>query len=438
MQQIMNYPQTVAYLFKMLPMFSRIGAAAFKKDLTNTIRLCESLGNPHHQFKSIHIAGTNGKGSTSHMLAAILQTAGYRTGLYTSPHLKDFRERIKVNGQWCEEAFVTDFTERIKPLIDEIEPSFFEITVAMAFDYFAKQKVDVAVIEVGLGGRFDSTNIITPELSVITNIGWDHMNMLGDTLEKIAFEKAGIIKKGIPVVIGEAIPESKPVFESRASDPTACETGSAIIYAEEKRYVADWQYQHHQLGVTVVDKATDAHHTYQLDLPGIYQTKNLLTVLEAANQLQLKGWNTGIEMVEKALPHVKRLTGLHGRWEVIHYNPTVILDVCHNVDGMAQIKKQIELSDYHHLHIVIGMVKDKEIKAVLALLPKHASYYFTQAQIPRALDAKSLQLTAKSLDLNGNVFDNVNTALQNAISHSHKDDLILVCGSVFLVGEVTL
>jgi len=412
-------------------MFSRIGAAAFKKDLTNTIRLCKELGNPQQQFKSIHIAGTNGKGSTSHMLAAILQTAGYRTGLYTSPHLKDFRERIKVNGQWCEEQFVTDFTQRIQPLINEIEPSFFEITVAMAFDYFAKQKVDIAVIEVGLGGRFDSTNIITPELSIITNIGWDHMNILGNTLEKIAFEKAGIIKKGIPVVVGEVIKESKNIFESFAS-------GSQISYAEEKRYVAGWQYEHHQLTVEVVDKRNDDHHVYQLDLPGIYQTKNLLTVLEAAHQLQLQGWDTGIDIIQKGLPHVKRLTGLHGRWEVIHHDPTVILDVGHNVDGMAQIKKQLELSDYHHLHIVIGMVKDKEIDAVLKLLPKHATYYFTQAQIPRALDANSLQLTAKSFDLHGNVFDNVNNALQNAISHSHKDDMILVCGSVFLVGEVTL
>ncbi len=415
-------------------MFSRIGAAAFKKDLTNTIRLCDALGNPQHQFKCIHIAGTNGKGSTSHMLASILQAAGYKTGLYTSPHLKDFRERIKVNGQWCAQDFVTDFTQRIQPLIDEIEPSFFEITVAMAFDYFARHKVDIAVIEVGLGGRFDSTNIINPELSIITNIGWDHMNMLGDTLEKIAFEKAGIIKKGVPVVIGEVIAETKHVFERVSAE----QAGSQIIYAEEKKYVAGWQYQHHQLTVEVVDKSNDSHHTYQLDLPGIYQTKNLLTVLETAHQLQLQGWNTGIDIIQKALPHVKRLTGLHGRWEVIHHNPTVILDVGHNVDGMAQITKQIELSDYHHLHIIIGMVKDKEIDAVLKLLPKHAAYYFTRAQIPRALDADSLLENAKRLGLNGNTFDNVNIALQHAISHAHTKDMILVCGSVFLVGEVSL
>jgi dihydrofolate synthase/folylpolyglutamate synthase len=427
----MTYQQTVDYLFTKLPMFSRIGAAAFKKDLTNTIRLCEALGNPQNKFKSIHIAGTNGKGSTSHMLAAILQTAGYKTGLYTSPHLKDFRERIKIDGQWCDENFITDFTQRIQPLIDEIEPSFFEITVAMAFDYFAQQEVDIAVIEVGLGGRFDSTNIISPELSIITNIGWDHMNMLGDTLEKIAFEKAGIIKKGIPVVIGEVIAETKPVFESIAAE-------SQLVYAEEKKYVGDWEYEHHQLTVEIVDKHNDEHIKYSLDLPGIYQTKNLLTVLEAAHQLQLQGWKTGTETVQKALPHVKRLTGLHGRWELIHHDPVVILDVGHNVDGIAQITKQIELSDYHHLHVIIGIVKDKEIDAVLALLPRQATYYFTQAQIPRALDAESLRLNAERFELTGKTFGEVNAALQNALSHAHKNDMILVCGSVFLVGEVTL
>jgi len=427
----MTYPETLSYLFTKLPMFSRIGADAFKKDLTNTIRLCEALGNPQNTFKTIHIAGTNGKGSTSHMLAAILQTAGYKTGLYTSPHLKDFRERIKVDGELCEEQFVVDFTERIQPLIDELEPSFFEITVAMAFDYFAKRKVDIAVIEVGLGGRLDSTNIIYPELSIITNIGWDHMNMLGDSLEKIAFEKAGIIKKGVPVVIGEVIEETKDVFESRSVD-------SQITYAQAERYVVGWEYEHHRLRVEVADKKTDQHHHYQLDLPGIYQTKNLLTVLEAAHQLHLMGWKTDTSNIQKALSKVKPLTGLHGRWEIIHLDPVVILDVGHNVDGMAQIREQIELSDYHHLHIIIGMVKDKEIEAVLKLLPQQASYYFTQAQIPRALNAESLMLNAERFGLHGSVFSNVNEALQNALSRAHKDDMILVCGSVFLVGEVSL
>ncbi len=419
-------------------MFSRIGAAAYKKDLTNTLRLCEALGNPQHRFKSIHIAGTNGKGSTSHMLAAILQTAGYKTGLYTSPHLKDFRERIKINGKWCEENFVVDFTERIRPLIDEIEPSFFEITVAMAFDYFASRNVDIAVIEVGLGGRLDSTNIISPELSVITNIGWDHMNMLGDTLEKIAFEKAGIIKKGVPVVIGEAIPETRPVFENVIASVTTEDFNTPFFFAEEKRYVADWNYSHHQLAVEVVDKQHDAHTNYQLDLTGIYQTKNIITVLEAAHQLQIMGWNTGTEIVQKALAHVKRLTGLHGRWELVHSHPSVILDVAHNVDGIKQIREQLEFMDFHHLHIVIGIVKDKEIDSVLSLLPKQASYYFTQAQIPRALDAASLQMKAQNHQLTGNTFNNIDEALQSALSKADKDDLILVCGSVFLVGEVNL
>jgi dihydrofolate synthase/folylpolyglutamate synthase len=429
----MNYRDTIDYLFNRLPMFSRIGADAFKKDLTNTIRLCEALGNPHKKFKSIHVAGTNGKGSTSHMLAAILQTAGYKTGLYTSPHLKDFRERIRINGEWCSEAFVVDFTERIQPLIEEIEPSFFEITVAMAFDLFAKEQVDIAIIEVGLGGRFDSTNIIHPELSVITNIGWDHMNLLGDTLEKIAFEKAGIIKQGVPVIIGEYVPETKPVFEEKAQS-----VGAPIIFATDKRYVAGWEYAHHALKPEVVHKETDAHTHYQLDLPGIYQSRNLLTVLEVAHQLQCKGWNTNELIIQKALPHVKRLTGLHGRWEQVQQSPTVILDVAHNVDGMQQLKQQLELITYHHLHIIIGMVKDKEIADVLTLLPSHASYYFTQAQIPRALDAVSLKEKASAFELHGNVFPDVNKALQHALSHAHKDDLILVCGSVFLVGEVTL
>ena len=419
-------------------MFSRIGAAAYKKDLTNTLRLCEALGNPQDRFKSIHIAGTNGKGSTSHMLAAILQTAGYKTGLYTSPHLKDFRERIKINGEWCEESFVVDFTERIRPLIDEIEPSFFEITVAMAFDYFASRNVEIAVIEVGLGGRLDSTNIISPELSVITNIGWDHMNMLGDTLEKIAFEKAGIIKKGVPVVIGEVIPETRPVFENVIASVSSEIAATPHSFAEEKRYVADWKYSHHQLAVEVVDKKHDEHTIYQLDLTGIYQTKNIITVLEAAYHLQLMGWHTGTEIVQKALPNVKRLTGLHGRWELVHSRPSVILDVAHNVDGIKQIREQLEFMDFQHLHIVIGMVKDKEIDNVLSLLPKQASYYFTQAQIPRALDANSLQNMALTHQLNGDAFNHIDAAIQSALSKAAENDLILVCGSVFLVGEVNL
>ncbi|MBV9986283.1 MAG: bifunctional folylpolyglutamate synthase/dihydrofolate synthase [Chitinophagaceae bacterium] len=429
----MDYQQTVDYLFTKLPMFSRIGADAFKKDLTNTLSLCAALDNPQQKFRSIHIAGTNGKGSVSHMLAASLQAAGYKTGLYTSPHLKDFRERIRVNGQLCDKSFVIDFTERIMPLIDEIEPSFFEITVAMAFDYFAQQKVDVAVIEVGLGGRLDSTNIIMPDLSIITNIGWDHMNLLGDTLDKIALEKAGIIKQNTPVVIGEATEQLRLIFDQVAASKKA-----PISYADEKRYVAGWRSDHHQLKVEIAEGQHDEHEKYTLDLAGIYQLKNLVTLLEAVHQLRMLGWKLPATVVKEALAHVKKQTGFHGRWETISEHPSVVLDVGHNPDGMAQIVRQLELTSYQHLHIIIGLVKDKEIDKVLALLPKHASYYFTQARIPRALDAHSLKLNAERAGLSGQIYDEVNTALKAAVSHAHKEDLVLVCGSVFLVGEVNL
>ena len=300
----MNYQQTLDYLFTRLPMFSRIGAAAYKADLTNTILLCESLGNPQHTFKSIHIAGTNGKGSVSHMLAAILQTAGYKTGLYTSPHLKDFRERIKIGSdpegfKEVSDDFVIDFTQKISPLIEKIEPSFFEITVAMAFDYFAQQHVDIAIIETGLGGRLDSTNIITPELSIITNIGWDHMNLLGDSLEKIAFEKAGIIKEGIPVVIGEVLKETEPVFTKKAIEKNA-----PLSIAAHKRQVLDWEWKKNELVVEVAEPHHTDHKIYHLDLPGIYQTKNLLTVLEACSQLLQQGWKIDDKIIQQGVFNV--------------------------------------------------------------------------------------------------------------------------------------
>jgi len=427
----MTYEQATNYLFTRLPMFSRIGAAAYKKDLTNTIRLCEYLGNPHTKIKCIHIAGTNGKGSTSHMLAAVLQTAGYKTGLYTSPHLRDFRERFRVNGEMIDKLFVADFVERIQPAIDEIEPSFFEITVAMAFDYFVHQQIDIAVIETGLGGRLDSTNVITPELSVITNIGYDHMNLLGVTLEAIAFEKAGIIKPQVPVVVGETASETKIVFEQVAREKQA-----PLYFADTQRYVAEWQYEHHQLMLQVTPSGTDERFTYHLDLPGFYQTKNCITVLEVIYHLQKAGWKISDEQVQQALRQVKKLTGLHGRWEVIHDHPVVVLDVGHNEDGIKQITAQLELSDYQHLHIVIGLVKDKEIEKVLSLLPKEATYYFTRAQIPRALPENELAAKAQILGLNGHAYADVNTALQQAMHKAGKHDLILVCGSVFVVGEV--
>ena len=428
----MNYQQTIDYLFTRLPMFSRVGAAAIKKDLHNTIILCEALDNPHQKFKSIHVAGTNGKGSVSHMLAAILQTAGYKTGLYTSPHLHDFRERIKINGQMITEEYVIDFTKRIQPLIEEIEPSFFEITVAMAFEYFAKEKVDIAIVEVGLGGRLDSTNIITPELSVITNIGWDHMNLLGDSLEKIAGEKAGIIKPNTPVVVGEVIPESRNVFEQKAKSQN-----TELHYAQEEFSLLSNDYRQESLQVEVKEKSSAAVLQYEIDLPGIYQTKNILTVLSSVRQLQQKHWKISEEHLQSALKQTKQINGLHGRWEVIHHNPTLVLDVVHNEDGMKQVAAQLAKSKYNQLHIVIGMVKDKDISSVLSLLPKDATYYFTKAHIPRALPETDLQTKALAFDLKGEIFADVNEAIKVALQKAAVDDLILVCGSVFLVGEVT-
>lgn len=435
---LMTYVETIDYLFSRLPMFSRIGQAAYKKDLTNTIRLCEYLGNPHKKFKSIHIAGTNGKGSVSHMLATILHTAGYKTGLYTSPHLKDFRERIKVNEltsgfSECREEFVIGFTERIKPVIEEIQPSFFEITVAMAFDYFTVQNVDVAVIETGLGGRFDSTNIITPVLSVITNIGMDHMNILGDSIEKIAFEKAGIIKPGVPVVIGESKPETRSMFES-----TAFKNHSPIFFADEKRKAIGWHWHNHHLIVELEEINKIDHPIYELDLPGIYQTKNLITVLEACLQLRSCSFAVYDADIKKALKQIKKISGLHGRWEVVHQQPLVVLDVAHNEDGIKQLMEQVEVTNHDELHMIVGMVRDKEVENILRLFPKLANYYFTQAAIPRALDAVSLKEKAEINGLHGSVYPDVNIALQQALSKAKKDDLIIVCGSVFLVGEVNI
>jgi dihydrofolate synthase/folylpolyglutamate synthase len=427
-----DYKQTLDYLYARLPMFSRIGAAAIKNDLTNTIALCNFLDQPQKKFKTIHVAGTNGKGSVSHMLASILQTAGYKTGLYTSPHLKDFRERIKVNGEMVSQQFVIDFTERINPLIDEIEPSFFEITVAMAFEYFAEMNVDVAVIEVGLGGRLDSTNVITPEVSIITNIGWDHMNLLGDTLQKIAFEKAGIIKENVPVVIGETIPETIPVFENIAKEKNA-----PLTVASHTRQVMDWKWEKHELIIEVAEARQTDHKKYHLDLAGIYQTKNLLTVLEACSQLQKRGFVIHDESIRTGLQHAKKLTGLRGRWEVIHQSPLLVLDVAHNVDGIKQLLQQIEMTEHDQLHIILGVVKDKEISEMLALLPKEATYYFTRAQIPRALPEDELHNQASRYKLNGKAYSNVNTAIYAASLNAEKKDLIIICGSIFLAGEIS-
>lgn len=412
-------------------MFSRMGSAAFKKDLTNIRLLCERLDNPHKKFKSIHVGGTNGKGSVSHILAAIFQSSGYKTGLYTSPHLYDFRERIKVDGVMADENFVIDFTERVKPLIEEIQPSFFEITVVMAFQYFALQNVDIAIVEVGLGGRLDSTNIIEPELAVITNIGWDHMNMLGDTLEAIAFEKAGIIKQNTPVVIGERQPETTAVFEQVAQEKQA-----TIIYASDLYKTVFYRWQNHYLYVDILEQPENNIRTYQLDLPGLYQTKNITTVLAAISELRKKGYILSEFSINNALHSIKQLTGLHGRWEIIHESPSVILEVAHNKDGIENMLQHLQNIRYKQLHLILGMVKDKDAGIVLELLPKDAAYYFTQAHIPRALDANSLKEKAAAYSLYGDDYEDVDTALQEALSKASRDDLIIICGSIFLVAEV--
>lgn len=426
----MNYQETIDFLYTKLPMFSRMGAAAIKHDLTNTIALCEAIGNPQHTFRSIHIAGTNGKGSSSHILAAVMQQSGYNTGLYTSPHLYDFRERIKMNGELCAKEFVVNFVEKTKPHIESIQPSFFELTVAMAFAYFAEQKADVAVIETGLGGRLDSTNIIVPEVSLITNIGKDHTDILGDTLEKIAFEKAGIIKQHIPVVISEALPETKPVFEKVAEEKHA-----PLIFAQDVFKVARYDYQLRGLSIEVETLSTHEIKNYALDLTGIYQTKNILGVLATIQQLQQKGWNIDEQGVSAAFKNVKKLTGLHGRWEVLNENPVIIADVGHNEDGIRQIVQQLKLIHYNRLHIVLGFVKDKDVSAALDLLPKNATYYFTKAQIPRALNEADLSRLAHEKGLQGQSFENIDAALLSAKADYQKNDLILICGSVFLVAE---
>ncbi len=414
-------------------MFSRIGSAAYKKDLHNTIALCSALNNPQTTFKSIHIAGTNGKGSTSHMLAAMLQQAGYKTGLYTSPHLKDFRERIKINGQMISEDFIVQFVTQNKALSESIQPSFFELTVAMAFDYFAKEKVDIAVIETGLGGRLDSTNIITPILSIITNIGYDHMNILGNTLEEIAAEKAGIIKPNVPVAIGEYLPQTKNIFISKAK-----ECHSNIYFAQDEYTVSNIVSTANHLNCNVTSTQQNITEKFSLDLNGMYQIKNLCTLLCAKGILLQQGF--AIKNVDEkfALANTKKLTGLHGRWDVIAQNPTVILDVAHNEDGIRQILNQLSIINIQQstIHFVMGMVKDKEIDKVLSLLPATASYYFTNAQIPRALPAIDLQQKAAAYHLKGNCYKDVNIAIDAAKQQAGSNDIIMVCGSVFLIGEV--
>lgn len=427
----MTYPETLDYLYSQLPMFTRIGAAAFKKDLTNTLALCKALDNPQHQFKSIHIAGTNGKGSTSHMLASVLQEAGYKVGLYTSPHLKDFRERIRINGQMIPEQAVIGFVAEHKTFFTSIQPSFFEWTVALCFDYFAKQEVDVAIIETGLGGRLDSTNVITPLLSVVTNIGWDHMDMLGDTLPKIAGEKAGIIKPNIPVVIGEFHPETAPVFKEKASLEN-----SELIFANKLVKVSNFSTNHFYSTCDISVKDQPWLDNVECDLPGSYQKLNLTTVAATLYQLQKSGWKCGDDAIRRGIRSVKKNTGLMGRWQVLAENPLTICDTGHNVNGISFVMEQLTQIQFNKLHIVLGMVKDKDITKVLSLLPQQAIYYFCNADIPRALPADDLREKATQLGLKGNNYGSVKNAWLAAQQHATADDVIFIGGSTFVVAEV--
>jgi dihydrofolate synthase/folylpolyglutamate synthase len=426
----MTYAKTIDFLYSRLPMFTRVGASAFKKDLDNTIAFCNALNNPQDKFKTIHVGGTNGKGSTSHMLAAILQQAGYKTGLYTSPHLKDFRERIRINGKMVSKKFVVNFVEDQLDLINEIEPSFFEATVAMAFSYFEQEKVDVAVIEVGLGGRLDSTNVIHPDLSVITNISLDHTNMLGDTFAKIAFEKAGIIKQKTPTIIGEHHKETDSVFVEKET-----EVDAKLIFAQDEFNVSAYSLKKNQLVLDIKSTQSDLSQSLRLDLTGSYQQKNAITVLAAVKKLRELGYRISDDALSAGLRSVKKLTGLKGRWQTLSKKPLTICDTGHNQAGIAEVMQNINRTEYANLHMVIGMVKDKDISAVLALLPKNAHYYFCQPNLERALEASDLAKQAEEFGLKGEVFENVEEALSKAKSAAKYDDLIFIGGSTFVVAE---
>jgi dihydrofolate synthase/folylpolyglutamate synthase len=427
----MTYEQTLEFLFSQLPAYHRIGKAAYKNNLDNTTALDNYLGNPHLKYSSIHVAGTNGKGSVSHLIASVLQEAGYRTGLYTSPHLKDFRERIRVDGEMIPEDGVINFVDSHKEIIESVKPSFFEMSVAMAFDYFMKKKVDIAVIEVGLGGRLDSTNIINPLLSVITNIGHDHMDLLGNTLEKIALEKSGIIKKSIPVVIGETQKETKEVFIRQAE-----EYGSVITFAD----------QHFSCQMVESDSATgereyvigdiDRDKTYKglTVLGGDYQSKNLVTVYQVFKSL--KGiLNFTDENITNGIHRVIINTGLSGRWQVLGQNPLIVCDTGHNKEGLEYVLNQIKRIPKSGLHMVIGFVNDKDLSSVLPLFPQDAYYYFTKASVPRALDENILQKKAGEFGLKGSCCPNVKAALNAAVENASKNDMIFIGGSTFIVAD---
>jgi len=395
-------------MFAQLPMYQRQGASAYKIDLTNTIELASYLGNPETKFKSIHVAGTNGKGSTSHMLASVLQESGYKVGLYTSPHLKDFRERIRINGNVIDEEYVINFVAKHTPYFEANQLSFFEMTVGLAFQYFAESNVDIAIIEVGLGGRLDSTNIITPEVSVITNIGLDHTHFLGDTLPKIASEKAGIIKKNIPVVIGRSTRETKKVFTEKAS-----RLQSDIFFAEN--------YQ---------------GHVFDTDLGGSYQEENMRTVIQIIAVLQEKKWGITKENIKKGLGKVATNTGLLGRWQIVQQKPKVLCDTAHNEDGLKYVMEQLSQEEYDTLHIVLGVVNDKDLNRILPLFPVDAEYYFTRPEISRGLNAEILKKEALKFGLKGVTFKSVKSAYLSALQNARNGDLVYVGGSTFVVAEI--
>ena len=423
----MTYQETLTYLFNSAPLFQHVGKDAYKEGLDNTLALDEHFGRPHTKFKTIHVAGTNGKGSCSHTLAAILQAAGYKVGLYTSPHLIDFRERIRVNGEPVSEDFVVDFVEKHKAFAEPLHPSFFELATAMAFHYFERQKVDVAVVEVGLGGRLDCTNIIHPDLCVITNISFDHVQFLGNTLDKIAMEKAGIIKKGVPAVIGETTPETKPVFYNKGKI-----AGAPVIFAEEEHLLSG--YQRNADGTYLYDTAD--YKGLKGELSGLCQEKNTNTILSAIRQLKKSGYAITEEDVRKGFAEVCERTGLMGRWQKIGEHPLCICDTGHNIGGMGYIVDQLKQQTYKHLHIVIGMVNDKDINGVLTLLPKDARYYFTQASVKRALEAEKVESIAAEHQLKGEAYTDVATAYDAALANAGKDDMIYIGGSSFVVADL--
>ena len=423
----MNYQETLNYLYNSTPVFEHVGAVAYKEGLQNTLALDKHFNHPHTNFKTIHIAGTNGKGSCSHSLASILQEAGYKVGLYTSPHLVDLRERIRVNGQCISKERVVKFVEDERKFFEPLHPSFFELTTALAFKYFDEQKVDIAIIEVGLGGRLDCTNIISPILSIITNISFDHTQFLGDTLAKIAAEKAGIIKKGVPVIIGEANEETSPVFQSKAN-----EVNSDIVFAEDNAIV------------TSSSPMADGGRRYYLsnnstlvgELSGDYQERNMNTILCACNILKQMNIIKNDDVIAKGLTNICKNTGLLGRWQTIQNNPTVVCDTGHNVGGWNYLAPQIKRQQCNQLRIVFGMVDDKDINSVMYLLPKNAIYYWTQAESKRAIKAERVAEIAIKHDLRGEIFDNVEVAYTKALQDSNKDDFVFVGGSSYIVADL--